>query len=78
MRFNLVVNLERMTPDVDMRDVARHLTEMVQMADEGGFDIVWAAEHHALAFDVKPTNSSAPASSIMPRVLCLFIIFSLC
>ncbi len=35
MRFNLVVNLERMTPDVDMRDVARHLTEMVQMADEG-------------------------------------------
>ena len=54
MRFNLVVNLERMTPDADMRDVARHLTEMVEMADEGGFDIVWAAEHHALEMTIAP------------------------
>ena len=54
MRFNLVVNLERMTPEADMREVARHLTEMVQMADEGGFDIVWAAEHHALEMTIAP------------------------
>ena len=54
MRFNLVVNLERMTPEADMRDVARHLTEMVKMADEGGFDIVWAAEHHALEMTIAP------------------------
>ena len=43
MRFNLVVNMERMSDDMDMRDVLRHVTEMAQMADEGGFDIVWAA-----------------------------------
>ena len=54
MRFNLVINMERMTPDVDMRDVALHLTEMVQMADEGGFDIVWAAEHHAIEMTIAP------------------------
>ncbi len=54
MRFNLVINLERMHPDEDMREVARHLTEMVQMADAGGFDIVWAAEHHALEMTIAP------------------------
>ena len=40
MRFNLVINLERYSPDQDMQDIVRHVTEMVQMADEGGFDIV--------------------------------------
>ncbi len=54
MRFDLVVNLERMTPEADMRAVARHLIEMVEMADEGGFDIVWAAEHHALEMTIAP------------------------
>ncbi len=54
MRFNLVINLERLTPDENMRDVARHVTEMVQMADDGGIDIVWAAEHHALEMTIAP------------------------
>ena len=54
MKFNLVVNLERMTPDADMRDVLRHVTEMTQMADAAGFDIVWAAEHHALEMTIAP------------------------
>lgn len=35
MRFNVVIDMERMGPDVDMREVARHTTEMVQMADGG-------------------------------------------
>ena len=54
MRFNLVVNMERMSPDTDMRDVARHVTEMVEMADEAGFDIAWAAEHHAIEMTIAP------------------------
>ena len=54
MRFNLVINMERVGPDVDMAEVARHVTEMVQMADEGGVDIVWAAEHHALEMTIAP------------------------
>ena len=39
MKFQLVINMERMTPARDMREVERHTLEMVQMADEGGFDI---------------------------------------
>ncbi len=54
MRFNLVINIERMTPDMDIREVVTHVTEMTQMADQAGFDIVWAAEHHALEMTVAP------------------------
>lgn len=54
MKFNLVINLERLSPDTDMAEVAGHTTEMVKMADEGGFDIVWAAEHHALEMTIAP------------------------
>jgi len=54
MKFHLAINMERMTPDVDMTDVERHTLEMVQMADEGGFAIAWAAEHHALEMTIAP------------------------
>ena len=54
MRFNLVINLERMTPEADMRAVLANLTDMARMADEGGFDILWAAEHHALEMTIAP------------------------
>ena len=48
MKFQLAVNLERMDDSTDMREVVRHTLDMVQMAEDGGFNIVWAAEHHAL------------------------------
>lgn len=54
MKFHLAINMERMAPDTDMREVARHTLEMVRMADRGGFDIVWAAEHHALEMTIAP------------------------
>lgn len=54
MQFHLAVNLERITPDLDMRDVERHTLEMVQLAERGGFDIAWAAEHHALEMTIAP------------------------
>jgi len=54
MRFNLVINMERMTPDEDMVAVTRNITEMAEMADEGGFDILWAAEHHAIEMTIAP------------------------
>ena len=54
MKFHLAINMERMAPDIDMREVARHTLEMVRMADRGGFDIVWAAEHHALEMTIAP------------------------
>ncbi|UXX83830.1 LLM class flavin-dependent oxidoreductase [Roseovarius pelagicus] len=54
MKFQLAINLERIDDSLDMNDVARHTIEMVQMAEEGGFEIVWAAEHHALEMTIAP------------------------
>ena len=54
MKFHLAINMERLAPDIDMRDVERHTLEMVQMADQGGFETVWAAEHHALEMTIAP------------------------
>ena len=54
MKFQLAVNMERLSDNLDMRDVERHTLEMVQMAETGGFNIVWAAEHHALEMTIAP------------------------
>ncbi len=54
MKFQLAINMERIAPDIDMREVERHTLEMVQMADAGGFNIAWAAEHHALEMTIAP------------------------
>lgn len=54
MKFQLVINMERLTPEEDVREIERHVLEMVQMADEGGFQIAWAAEHHALELSIAP------------------------
>jgi len=54
MKFHLAINLERMDDSIDMAEVSRHTLEMVQMAERGGFDIAWAAEHHALEMTIAP------------------------
>ena len=54
MKFQLAVNLERLDDSLAMDDVARHTLEMVQIAEDGGFNIVWAAEHHALEMTIAP------------------------
>lgn len=54
MKFHIAINLERMRAEEDMNAVRDHTLEMVQMADQGGFEIVWAAEHHALEMTIAP------------------------
>ena len=58
MKFHLAINMERIDGSLDMRDVAKHTLEMVQMADQGGFRIAWAAEHHALEMTIAPNPFS--------------------
>lgn len=58
MKFHLAINMERIDDTLDMKDVARHTLEMVQMADRGGFRIAWAAEHHALEMTIAPNPFS--------------------
>jgi len=54
MKFQLAINLERLEHGIDMEKVEAHTLEMVQMADQGGFETVWAAEHHALEMTIAP------------------------
>ena len=54
MKFHLAVNMERTSADIDMRDVERNTLELVQKAELGGFELVWAAEHHALEMTIAP------------------------
>jgi hypothetical protein len=58
MKFHLAINMERIDDTLAMQDVARHTLEMVQMADQGGFRIAWAAEHHALEMTIAPNPFS--------------------
>lgn len=43
-----------MDDSVDMASVRDHVLEMIQMADSAGFQIAWAAEHHALEMTIAP------------------------
>ena len=54
MKFQLAINLERLDSSLDMKEVRDHTLEMVQMADEAGFKIAWAAEHHAMEMTIAP------------------------
>jgi alkanesulfonate monooxygenase SsuD/methylene tetrahydromethanopterin reductase-like flavin-dependent oxidoreductase (luciferase family) len=54
MNFQIAVNLERMDSQTDMLAVRDHTIDMVKMADQGGFEIAWAAEHHALEMTIAP------------------------
>jgi len=58
MKFQLAINMERIDDTLDMKEVAKHTLEMVQMADQGGFRIAWAAEHHALEMTIAPNPFS--------------------
>lgn len=54
MKFHIAINLERMDDSWDIKAVRDHTLEMVQMADAAGFEIAWAAEHHALEMTIAP------------------------
>ena len=54
MKFHLAVNLERMDDTTDMVDVRDHTLEMVKIADGAGFEVAWAAEHHAIEMTIAP------------------------
>lgn len=54
MKFHIAINLERMDDTIDMCAVRDHTIEMIKMADKAGFEVAWAAEHHALEMTIAP------------------------
>jgi len=54
VRFSIAVNMARRRPDVPMERVAAEALEMVVAAEELGFDVAWAAEHHTIEYTIGP------------------------
>jgi len=54
LKFSILINLDRFDPNEDMSAVLRRRLELVQIADRGGFDIAWTAEHHTLEVTIAP------------------------
>ena len=54
MKFSIAVNMERQGAAQDMREVAANALDLVRMADQGGFETAWAAEHHGVELTVAP------------------------
>jgi alkanesulfonate monooxygenase SsuD/methylene tetrahydromethanopterin reductase-like flavin-dependent oxidoreductase (luciferase family) len=54
VKFSIAVNMERTDPAQDMREVARNALELVRIAEQGGFEIAWAAEHHSIELTAGP------------------------
>ena len=54
MKFHLAINLKRMTDSADMVATREHMVGIVKIADQSGFEIVWAAEHHTLEVTIAP------------------------
>ena len=54
MRFSIAVNPGRPSPSTDMRQVMAEALDLVKIADQGGFDVAWTAEHHTIELTVSP------------------------
>lgn len=54
LKFQLAINLERLDHTHTMEEIRDHTLDLVKMADDGGFTIAWAAEHHALEMTIAP------------------------
>lgn len=54
MKFSVALNMERFSPDRDMREVADETLAIVRMVDAAGFETIWTAEHHTIEFTIAP------------------------
>ena len=54
MKFSLLVNMERFSPDKPYRELLDELVELVQIAEHGGFETAWFGEHHTIEFTISP------------------------
>lgn len=54
MKFSVVVNMGRPDTSQSVSELAAEALELVQIADQGGFDIAWTAEHHTIELTIAP------------------------
>ncbi len=54
MKFALSINMERFSPDESMQDAMSNMLALARLADEGGFETLWTAEHHTIECTISP------------------------
>lgn len=54
MKFDLSLHLERNAPETEMTEVTQNMLELAKIADQGGFETLWTAEHHTIEFTIAP------------------------
>lgn len=54
MRFGMMVDLGRTTPEISTEQNLHEVTELVKIADRGGFDLVVCGEHHGHEMTIAP------------------------
>jgi alkanesulfonate monooxygenase SsuD/methylene tetrahydromethanopterin reductase-like flavin-dependent oxidoreductase (luciferase family) len=55
LKFAIAVNMQRFDPAEDMRKVAAQALKLVQIAEQGGFEVAFAAEHHTIELTISPS-----------------------
>ena len=58
MRFAIAVGMGRLDASEDMRDIVRRALELVRIAEQGGFEIAFALEHHSIELLIGPNPFS--------------------
>ncbi|MFL9856007.1 LLM class flavin-dependent oxidoreductase [Paraburkholderia madseniana] len=54
MKFSLFAHMERYDAATPHRQLFDELTELVRIAEKGGFETAWIGEHHAMEFTIAP------------------------
>ncbi|AHB74275.1 MULTISPECIES: LLM class flavin-dependent oxidoreductase [Pandoraea] len=54
MKFSVSLSMERFSPQDTMNDAVRNMLHLARIADEGGFETLWTAEHHTIECTISP------------------------
>lgn len=54
MKFSLFLHMERYDDNKTHQESLAELTELVQIAEKGGFEMAWVGEHHSMEFTIAP------------------------
>lgn len=54
MKFAVSIAMERFSPQESMRDAVGNFLTLAKIADEGGFETLWTAEHHTIECTISP------------------------
>ena len=54
MKFSIAVNMNRFSDSTSMQQINDETLELVKMADQGGFEVAWASEHHCIEMTIAP------------------------